>query len=60
MRNALAMAALMAALSFGSGQAFAFQETPAPPPAEIPQAANRRYSRAATGHAQRRAGRTES
>jgi hypothetical protein len=38
MRNALGMAALMAALSFGSGQALAFQETPAPPPAEVPQA----------------------
>jgi hypothetical protein len=38
MRNALGLAALMAALSFGSGQALAFQETPAPPPAEVPQA----------------------
>ena len=38
MRKVLAVAGLMAALSFGSGQALAFQETPAPPPAEIPQA----------------------
>ena len=38
MRKALGMAALMAALSLGSGHALAFQETPAPPPAEIPQA----------------------
>jgi hypothetical protein len=38
MRNALGLAALMAALSLGSGPALAFQETPAPPPAEIPQA----------------------
>ena len=38
MRKALGMAGLMAALSFGSGQALAFQETPAPPPAETPQA----------------------
>ena len=38
MRKVLAVAGLMAAQSFGSGQALAFQETPAPPPAEIPQA----------------------
>ncbi len=38
MRNALGLAALMAALSLGGGPALAFQETPAPPPAEIPQA----------------------
>jgi hypothetical protein len=34
-----AIAALMAALSLGSGQALAFQEMPAPPPAEPSQAA---------------------
>jgi hypothetical protein len=34
----LAIAGLMAALSFGSGEALAFQDTPAPPPADIPQA----------------------
>jgi hypothetical protein len=33
MRRSLAIAGLMAALSFGIGPAFAFQETPAPPPA---------------------------
>ena len=38
MRKALGMAALMAALSLGSGHALAFQETPAPPSAAIPQA----------------------
>ena len=38
MRKLLAIAGLMAALSFGSGEALAFQETPAPPPADIPQA----------------------
>ena len=38
MRRLLAIAGLMAALSFGSGEALAFQETPAPPPADIPQA----------------------
>ena len=38
MRKALAVAGLMAALSFGSGPALAFQETPAPPPAEVPPA----------------------
>ena len=33
-----AIVGLMAALSFGSGQAFAFQEQPAPPPpADVPQ-----------------------
>ena len=37
MRKALGMAALVAALSLGSGHALAFQETPAPPPAAIPQ-----------------------
>ena len=39
MRRLFAIAGLMAALSFGSGEAFAFQETPAPPPADSPQAA---------------------
>ena len=39
MRRLLAIAGLMAALSFGSGGALAFQETSAPPPADIPQAA---------------------
>lgn len=39
MRRLFAIAGLMAALSFGSAEAFAFQETPAAPPAEIPQAA---------------------
>jgi hypothetical protein len=34
MRRLSAIAVLMAALSLGSGQAFAFQETPPPPPAE--------------------------
>jgi hypothetical protein len=38
MRRLCAIAGLMAALSFGSGQALAFQETPTPPPADIPQA----------------------
>jgi hypothetical protein len=38
MRRLLAIAGMMAALSFSSGEAFAFQETPAPPPANIPQA----------------------
>ena len=38
MRMFLAIAGLMAALSFGSGEALAFQETPAPPPADLPQA----------------------
>lgn len=38
MRRLLAIAGLMAALSLGSGAAVAFQETPAPPPADIPQA----------------------
>ena len=37
MRMVLAIAGLMAALSFGSGAALAFQETPAPPPADLPQ-----------------------
>jgi hypothetical protein len=39
MRKPIAIAGLMAALSFGSAPALAFQETPAPPPAEVPQAA---------------------
>ena len=34
MRRLAAIATLTAALSFGSGQVLAFQETPAPPPAE--------------------------
>jgi hypothetical protein len=40
MRNTFAIACVLAALSFGSAPAFAFQETPVPPPAanEIPQA----------------------
>ena len=38
MRGLLAIAGLTAALSFGSAPALAFQETPAPPPAEVPQA----------------------
>jgi hypothetical protein len=38
MRRLFAIVGLMAALSFGSGEALAFQETPAPPPADIPQA----------------------
>ena len=38
MRRLFAIACLMAALSFGSGQALAFQETPEPPPADLPQA----------------------
>lgn len=38
MRGLFAIAGLVAALSFGGGQALAFQETPAPPPADIPQA----------------------
>jgi hypothetical protein len=38
MRKVLGTAALMAALSLGSGHALAFQETPAPPPAAVPQA----------------------
>jgi hypothetical protein len=33
MRKLAAIAVVMAALSFGSGYAFAFQETPPPPPA---------------------------
>ena len=39
MRRMFAIAGLMAALSFGSAPALAFQETAAPPPADIPQAA---------------------
>jgi hypothetical protein len=39
MRGLFAIAGMTVALSFGSARAFAFQETPAPPPAEIPQAA---------------------
>jgi hypothetical protein len=39
MRRIVAIAGLMAALSFGSAPALAFQETAAPPPADIPQAA---------------------
>ena len=39
MRGLLAIAGLMAALPFGSGEALAFQETTAPPPADTPQAA---------------------
>ena len=39
MRRMLAVAGLMAALSFGSAPALAFQETAVPPPADIPQAA---------------------
>ncbi len=38
MRRLLALAGLLAALSFGGAPAFAFEETPAPPPAEVPQA----------------------
>ena len=38
MRRLIAIAGLMAALSFGSAPALAFQETAAPPPADIPQA----------------------
>lgn len=34
----IAIAGLMAALSVGSGEALAFQETPAPPPADVRQA----------------------
>jgi hypothetical protein len=41
MRRSIAIASMMAALSFGSAPAYAFQETPVPPPAatEPPQAA---------------------
>jgi hypothetical protein len=39
MRKLAVIAGVMAALSFGSGHAFAFQETPASPPAEDAQAA---------------------
>lgn len=39
MRRLFAIAGLMAALSFGSAPALAFQETPLPPPADNPQAA---------------------
>ena len=39
MRRLIAIAGMVVTLSFGSAPAFAFQETPAPPPAEIPQAA---------------------
>ena len=39
MSRILALAGLLAALSFGSTPAFAFEETPAPPPAEAAQAA---------------------
>jgi hypothetical protein len=39
MRKPIAIAGLMAALSFGGAPALAFQETPVPPPAEAPQAA---------------------
>jgi hypothetical protein len=39
MRGFCAIAGLMAVLSFGSGRALAFQETPALPPADSPQAA---------------------
>jgi hypothetical protein len=40
MRRSIAIAGLMAALSFGGAPAFAFQETPVPPasPNEAPQA----------------------
>ena len=38
MRRLIAIAGLMAALSFGGAPALAFQETPIPPPADIPQA----------------------
>lgn len=40
MRRSIAIAGLMAALSFGGAPAFAFQETPVPPasPSEAPQA----------------------
>ena len=39
MRRLFAIAGLMAALSFDSAPALAFQETAAPPPADTPQAA---------------------
>jgi hypothetical protein len=41
MRRSIAIAGLMAALSFGGAPAFAFQETPVPPatPGDAPQAA---------------------
>jgi hypothetical protein len=38
MRRLFAIAGLMAALFFGSSATLAFQETPAPPPADLPQA----------------------
>lgn len=38
MRRRVAIAGLLAVLSLSSGHALAFQETPAPPPADIPQA----------------------
>ena len=38
MSRILALAGLLATLSFGCAPAFAFEETPAPPPEEIPQA----------------------
>jgi hypothetical protein len=38
MRRLFTIAGLMAALLFGSGAALAFQETPAPPPTDLPQA----------------------
>ena len=40
MRKLGAIAGVMAALLFGSGQALAFQETPVPPPAEDSEAAS--------------------
>jgi hypothetical protein len=39
MQKLAAIVGVMAALSFGSGQALAFQETPPPPPAEDAQEA---------------------
>ena len=39
MRRLIAIAGMVGTLSFGSAPAFAFQETPAPPTADIPQAA---------------------
>ena len=38
MRRLIAISGLMAALSFGGAPAFAFEETPVPPPADSPQA----------------------
>lgn len=39
MRSLLAIAGLMTAISLGGGPALAFQETPAPPPAETTEGA---------------------